>query len=29
MSEAYQYALWRVVPDAQRGECLNVGVVLY
>ena len=29
MSEAYQYALWRVVPDAERGECLNVGVVLY
>lgn len=29
MSEAYQYALWRVVPDALRGECLNVGVVLY
>jgi hypothetical protein len=29
VSEAYQYALWRVVPDAQRGESLNVGVVLY
>jgi len=29
VSEAYQYALWRVVPDAQRGECLNVGLVLY
>jgi hypothetical protein len=29
VGEAYQYALWRVVPDAQRGECLNVGVVLY
>ena len=29
MSEAYQYALWRVVPDLDRGECLNVGVVLY
>ncbi len=29
MSEAYQYALWRVVPDAERGERLNVGVVVY
>ena len=29
MSEAYQYALWRAVPDAQRGEAVNVGVVLY
>jgi len=29
MSEAYQYALWRVVPDLDRGECLNAGVVLY
>jgi hypothetical protein len=29
VSEAYQYALWRVVPDALRGEQLNVGVVLY
>lgn len=29
MSEAYQYALWRAVPDAQRGEGVNVGVVLY
>jgi hypothetical protein len=29
VSEAYQYALWRVVPDAQRGERLNVGVVVY
>jgi hypothetical protein len=29
VSEAYQYALWRVIPDLDRGECLNVGVVLY
>jgi hypothetical protein len=29
MSEAYQYALWRVVPDAERGERVNVGVVVY
>jgi hypothetical protein len=29
MSEAYQYALWRVVPDPRRGERLNVGVVLF
>ncbi len=27
--EAYQYALWRLVPDLERGESLNVGVVLY
>ncbi len=29
MSEAYQYALWQGVPDAERGETLNLGVVLY
>jgi hypothetical protein len=29
VSTAYQYALWRFVPDADRGECLNVGVVLF
>ena len=29
MSEAYQYALWRVVPDLERGEFLNAGIVLY
>jgi hypothetical protein len=29
VSEAYQYALWRAVPDAERGETLNLGVVLY
>jgi hypothetical protein len=29
VSEAYQYALWRIVPDLDRGECLNAGVVLY
>jgi len=27
--EEYQYALLRVVPDIQRGERLNVGVVLF
>jgi hypothetical protein len=27
--EAYQYALWRVVPHVERGEALNVGVVLF
>jgi hypothetical protein len=27
--EAYQYALWRLVPDLQRGESLNAGVILY
>ena len=27
--DAYQYALWRLVPDLQRGEALNVGVILY
>lgn len=27
--EAYQYALWRLVPDLQRGETLNAGVLLY
>jgi hypothetical protein len=29
VSEAYQYALWRIVADLDRGECLNAGVVLY
>ena len=25
----FQYALLRVVPDLERGECLNAGVVLF
>ena len=25
----FQYAILRAVPDAERGECLNVGVVLF
>jgi hypothetical protein len=29
VSEAFQYAIWRVVPSLVRGECLNVGVVLF
>ncbi len=28
-AEPYQYALWRAVPDLQRGETLNVGVILH
>jgi hypothetical protein len=27
--EEFQYALWRVVPHVERGECINAGVVLY
>lgn len=27
--EPFAYGLLRVVPDAERGECLNVGVVLF
>lgn len=27
--EPFQYAVWRVVPRLERGECLNAGVVLY
>jgi Protein of unknown function (DUF3037) len=27
--DAFQYAIWRVVPDLERGEALNVGVVVY
>jgi hypothetical protein len=27
--EDFQYAILRVVPDVERGEALNVGVVLY
>lgn len=27
--KAFAYALLRVVPHAERGECLNVGVVVY
>ena len=27
--EPYQYALWRVVADLERGEALNAGVVLF
>jgi hypothetical protein len=29
MSEAYQYAVLRVVPRIERGERLNAGVVVY
>ena len=28
-AEAFQYALWRVVPDLERGETLNAGVVVF
>ena len=28
-SDAFEYALLRVVPRVERGECINVGVVLY
>ena len=27
--EAFQYAIWRVVPSVPRGERVNVGVVLF
>jgi hypothetical protein len=27
--DAYNYALVRVVPSIQRGECLNVGMILF
>lgn len=27
--EAYQYAMWRVVPLLERGEFINAGVVLF
>jgi Protein of unknown function (DUF3037) len=28
-AEAFQYALWRVVPDLERGEAVNAGVVVF
>ncbi len=28
-AEAYQYAVWRLVADLERGETTNVGVLLY
>lgn len=28
-AEAYQYALWRLVGDAERGEAINAGVILF
>jgi hypothetical protein len=27
--DAFQYAIWRVVPDVERGEALNAGVVVF
>lgn len=27
--DGFQYAIWRVVPSVERGEALNVGVVVY
>jgi hypothetical protein len=29
MLHSYDYAIIRITPDLERGECLNVGVVLY
>lgn len=29
MSDTYEYALLRVVPRIERGECVNVGVLLH
>ncbi len=29
MGEPFEYAVWRVVPRVDRGECINAGVVLY
>ncbi|MET0600750.1 MAG: DUF3037 domain-containing protein [Baekduia sp.] len=29
LDDAFQYAIWRVVPSVERGEALNVGVVVY
>jgi hypothetical protein len=28
-ADAFQYAIWRVVPSVERGEAVNVGVVVY
>jgi hypothetical protein len=27
--DAFQYAMWRVVPSVERGEAVNVGVVVF
>jgi hypothetical protein len=27
--DAFQYAIWRVVPSVERGEALNAGVVVF
>jgi len=27
--DAFQYAIWRIVPSVERGEALNVGVVVF
>ncbi len=29
MSEPFEYAILKVVPRVERGECINAGVVLY
>jgi hypothetical protein len=29
VNNSYDYAVIRVVPCVERGECLNVGVILY
>lgn len=26
--DEFQYAIWRVVPSIERGECMNAGVIL-
>jgi hypothetical protein len=27
--DAFQYAIWRAVPDVERGEAVNVGIVVF
>lgn len=27
--DAFQYAIWRIVPSVERGEAINVGVVVF
>ncbi|MDQ3793813.1 MAG: DUF3037 domain-containing protein, partial [Actinomycetota bacterium] len=29
MSKPFEYAVLKVVPRVERGECINAGVVLY
>src|ERR1017187_5563562 len=29
MDRSYKYAVLRIIPDSRRGECVNIGIVVF